>query len=170
MPSAKILEAKKARVEEITELLKNSAAGVIVDYKGITVEDDTKLRAELREAGVNYFVVKNSILKYAVNAADLAGLADCLEGSTAIAISAEDPIAAARILVKKSDELGDEIFNVKAGYVDGKIIPIEEVVKYAKLPSREVLIAQLLGALQSPISGLAIVLKQIAEKNEEQTA
>ncbi|MGN0660678.1 MAG: 50S ribosomal protein L10 [Oscillospiraceae bacterium] len=169
MPSAKVLEAKKVRVEEITNLLKNSAAGVIVDYKGITVEDDTKLRAELREAGINYFVVKNSILRYAVNAAELTELSDCLEGSTAIAISAEDPIAAARILVKKSEELGD-IFNVKAGYVDGKVIPIEEVVKYAKLPSKEVLIAQLLGALQSPISGLAIVLKQIAEKNEEQTA
>lgn len=168
MPSEKILEQKKQRVGEITELLKNAAAGVVVDYKGISVEADTKLRAELRNAGVNYFVVKNSLLRYAVKEADLPEIADVLEGSTAIAISTEDPIAAAKIIVKTSDELQD-IFNVKSGFADGKVISVAEINKYAKLPSKEMLIAQLCGALKSPLSQLAIVLKQVADK-EEQTA
>ena len=103
MPSAKILADKQARVAEITEMLKNATSGVIVDYKGISVEADTKLRKDLREAGVNYFVVKNSILRFAVKEAGLEELADVLTGSTAIAVSEDDAIAPARILVKAAE-------------------------------------------------------------------
>ena len=167
MPSAKILAEKQARVSEIVDLLKGASAGVIVDYKGISVEDDTKLRKDLREAGVNYFVVKNSILRFAVKEAGLDELNDVLTGSTAIAVSNDDPIAPARILSKASEDLPDGVFSVKSGFMDGKVISVEEINKYAKLPSKETLIAQICGALKSPLSMLAICLKQVAEKEEQ---
>lgn len=167
MPSAKILAEKQARVAEIVEMLKGAAAGVVVDYKGISVEDDTKLRKDLREAGVDYFVVKNSILRFAVKEAGLEDVADVLTGSTAIAISKEDPIAPARILAKASEDLPEGIFSIKSGFMDGSVISVEEVNKYAKLPSKETLIAQICGALKSPLSMLAICLKQVAEKEEQ---
>ncbi len=167
MPSAKLLAEKQARVSEIVDLLKGASAGVIVDYKGISVEDDTKLRKDLREAGVNYFVVKNSILRFAVKEAGLDELNDVLTGSTAIAVSNDDPIAPARILSKASEDLPDGVFSVKSGFMDGKVISVEEINKYAKLPSKETLIAQICGALKSPLSMLAICLKQVAEKEEQ---
>lgn len=167
MPSAKILADKQARVAEITEMLKNATSGVIVDYKGISVEADTKLRKDLREAGVNYFVVKNSILRFAVKEAGLEELADVLTGSTAIAVSEDDAIAPARILVKAAEELPEGIFSVKSGFMEGSVISVDEINKYAKLPSKDVLIAQVCGALKSPLSMLAICLKQVAEKEEQ---
>ena len=100
MPSAKILTAKQAYVAELKEKIANSVAGVVVDYKGINVADDTKLRKELREAGVEYFVVKNTMLRLAIGGTELEGMQEVLEGTTAIAISTEDRIAAARILCK----------------------------------------------------------------------
>lgn len=100
MPSEKTLSAKKERVAQLVEMLKNSAAGVLVDYKGITVEEDTKLRKELREAGVSYFVEKNTILRFALKEAGLDGITNVLEGTTAIAISNDDQTAPARILGK----------------------------------------------------------------------
>lgn len=167
MPSAKILAEKQARVAEIVEMLKDASAGVIVDYKGISVEADTKLRKDLRESGVDYFVVKNSILRFAVKEAGLEELNDVLTGSTAIAISKEDPIAPARIICKTGEDLPEGIFSVKSGFMDGKVISVEEINKYAKLPSKETLIAQVCGALKSPLSMLAICLKQVAEKEEQ---
>lgn len=169
MPSEKVLQKKQSIVADLTEKLKDSAAGVVVDYKGITVEDDTTLRRDLREAGVDYFVVKNSLLRFAVKDSPLEDLSEFFKGSTAIALSKEDPIAAAKIIVEKSEKL-KKVFNVKAGFVDGKVIDVAEVSRYAKLPSRETLIAQVLGGLNSPIQSLAIVLKQIAEQKEEESA
>ncbi len=156
MPSEKILEQKKALVASLSDKLKNSCAGVIVNYKGINVSDDTKLRKELRETGVEYFVVKNTLLQRASKEAGLDGLEPVLEGTTAIAISKEDHIAAARILCKFADE--NDFFKAKAGFIEGKVISEAEVNNLAKLPTKEVLVAKALGGLNAPISGFVTVL------------
>lgn len=156
MPSEKALKQKKAIVADIAEKLKNSCAGVIVNYKGINVADDTKLRKELKEAGIEYFVVKNTLLKRAVEQAGLEGLQSVLEGTTAIAISKEDHVAAARILCDFAEK--NKFFNAKAGFVEGKIISESEVNDLAKLPTKEVLVAKALGGLNAPISGFVTVL------------
>ncbi len=156
MPSEKILEQKKAIVAELAETLKTSCAGVLVDYKGITVADDTKLRKELREAGVEYFVVKNTLLSRAAKEAGVDGLDPVLEGTTALAVSKEDHIAAARILCKFAED--HKFFKVKAGFIEGRVADTNEINELAKLPSKEVLIAKTLGGLNAPISGFVTVL------------
>ena len=161
MPSVKVLEAKKAIVAELADRLKNSCTGVLVNYKGINVADDTALRKELREAGVKYSVVKNTLLSRAAEMADLAGLQSTLEGTTAIATSDEDYTAAARILsnfAKKS-----KTFEIKAGYLDGSVIDLATVDNLAKLPSREVLLANVLGAFQAPIASFARAIQAIVD-------
>ncbi|WP_040197829.1 50S ribosomal protein L10 [Candidatus Soleaferrea massiliensis] len=157
MPSEKVLQAKQQAVAELTEKLQNAVAGVVVDYKGINVADDTKLRKELREAGVEYFVIKNTLLRFASKNAGFEELESVLEGTTALAISNDDPVAAAKILAKYAEGSKDK-FNIKAGFVDGKILDVEGVNALAKLPSREVLIAQVLAGFNAPISGFANVL------------
>ena len=165
MPSTVVLEKKKQQVADLAERIKGSCAGVVVDYKGINVEDDTKLRKELREAGVTYTVVKNSILKRAAEEVGLEIADSVVEGTTAVATSVDDYVVAARILNKYAEE--NESFNIKTGYLDGAIIANEEVVALAKLPSREVLLSKLLGSLQAPVTNFARVIKQIAEKSGE---
>jgi len=157
LPSQKVLEQKKQQVLDVTDKLKNACAGVIVDYKGINVENDTKLRKELREANVDYFVIKNSIMEYACDNAGMQDMKDVLKGTTAVALSNEDYVAAARILNKYATT-SKGAFSIKKGFVDGEIIDEAAVTKLAKLPSREVLIAQVLGGLNAPISGFAGVL------------
>ena len=166
MASEQILSAKKAKVDKVTELLKNSCAGVIVDYKGISVEDDTKLRKELREAGVTYFVEKNSILRFALHNAGIAGLENVLEGSSAIALSTDDQTAPARILGKFAEKEQDK-FNLKAGFIGEDVYDEEGVIALSKIPSRDVLLSQLVGSLQGPIQKLAALLKAVADKNSE---
>lgn len=166
MPSESVLAKKQQFVEELTEKLKNAAGGVLVDYKGISVEDDTKLRKELRENGVDYFVVKNTLLKRALNAAGIEGLDSALEGTTAIALSNDDIIVAPKILNKKSEDSKGQ-FAIKLGFVDGKAISKEEVETYAKLPSKETLLSQLVFMLQSPIQRLAIAISEIEKKQGE---
>lgn len=156
LPSEKILEQKKAFVADLAEKLKNSCAGVVINYKGINVVDDTKLRKELRESGVEYFVVKNTLLQRAAKEANVEGLESVLEGTTAIAISKEDHVAAARILCKFAED--NDYFQVKAGFIEGKVISEAEVKNLSKLPTRDVLIAKALGSLNAPISGLVNVL------------
>lgn len=156
MPSEKVLDQKKVVVAALTEKLQNACAGVIVDYKGITVAEDTKLRKELREAGVDYSVVKNTLLSRAAHDASLEGLDSVLEGTTAIAVSNEDYVAAARILCKFAET--NKKFTVKAGFVEGKTINEAEVQDLAKLPAKEVLVAKALGGLNAPISGFVTVL------------
>ncbi len=156
LPSAKALQQKKAIVKELSEKLKSSCAGVLVSYQGINVEDDTKLRKDLRESGVKYTVTKNTFLKRAAQAAEIEGLDPVLEGSTAIAISENDYVVASKILCKFAE--GHDFFKIKSGFIDGRVIDSAEVTKLAKLPPREVLIAQTLGALNSPIAGFATVL------------
>ena len=141
MPSTAVLEMKKQQVAALSDRIKNSCAGVVVDYKGITVSDDTQLRHELREAGVHYTVVKNPLLGRAAEAAGLEGLESVLEGTTAIATCDDDYVASARILQKFAD--GHDNFAIKSGYLDGKVIALDEVIALSKLPSREALLAQI---------------------------
>ena len=157
MPSEKILLQKQEAVAELAEKLKGSIAGVLVDYKGITVAADTKLRKELREAGVDYFVVKNSLLSRAATIASLNGLDPVLKDSTAIALSENNAVVAAKILSKYADGSKGK-FKVKAGFVEGHVIDAKGVDQLAKLPSREELVAQVLRGFNAPISGLVNVL------------
>ena len=165
MPSEKILEKKKQQVAELAESLKGACTGVIVDYKGISVSDDTKLRKELREAGVDYCVYKNSIIRFAVEGTQYADLAKHLDGTTAFAVSEEDATAAARIIAKYSKAV-KEGFNVKAGFVEGKLLDVAGVNELAEIPSREVLIARVLGGFNGVIRNFAVVLDQIREQKE----
>lgn len=169
MPNAKVLSEKQAIVASLTETLQSASSGVLVDYKGITVAEDTALRAELRENGVEYSVVKNTLLRRAADNVGLGELDEVLNGTTSIAISKDDPIAPMRIVNKYAKQMGDR-FNIKAGFMDGKVIPLEDIAALAELPSKDGLVAQLLGMMLAPITSLAIVLKAIAEKDGEPTA
>ena len=162
LPSQSVLEAKKAVVAELSDRLKGSVMGVLVSYKGINVEDDTKLRKELREAGVKYTVVKNTLLKRATAEVGLSDMDSVLEGTTALATSDEDYTAAARILAdfaKKND-----YFEIKSGYMDGEVISLDQIDGLAKLPTREVLLANVLGAFQAPIASFARAVQAIVDK------
>lgn len=162
MPSAAVLEQKKQAVAALAEDLKNSCAGVIVNYSGISVADDTKLRKELREAGVKYSVVKNTLLKLAAKEAELEIPEEVLNGTTAIATSADDYVAAARILSKYADT--SKTFEVKSGYLDKEIISLEKIASLAKLPSREILLATVCNAFNAPIASFARVIQAIVDK------
>ena len=162
MPSEKILEQKKVIVAELTEKVANAKMGVVVDYRGITVEDDTKLRKALREAGVEYKVVKNTYLRFAFNSNNLEELNSQLEGTTAVAMWSDDSFEGAKLLAKQAETL--KTFNIKGGFMDGKAIDAETVNGLAKLPPREVLIAQVLGGLNAPVAAFARVLNAIVEK------
>lgn len=164
MASEKILNEKKQTVAELSEKLKKAAAGVLVDYKGISVANDTALRREMREAGVEYSVVKNTLTKLAAKEVGLDGLNDVLEGTTALAVHNDDVIAPAKILVKYAET--HDNFKVKAGFVEGKVVPLEDIIALAKIPSKETLLTQLVFTLNAPIKNLAVVLNQIAEKQE----
>ena len=169
MPNAKVLSEKQAIVASLTETLQSASSGVLVDYKGITVAEDTALRAELRENGVEYSVVKNTLLRRAADNVGLGELDEVLNGTTSIAISKDDTIAPMRIVNKYAKQMGDR-FNIKAGFMDGKVIPLEDIAALAELPSKDGLVAQLLGMMLAPITSLAIVLKAIAEKDGEPAA
>ena len=169
MPSEKILELKKQQVAALKEKIDASCAGVVVSYQGINVADDTKLRKELREAGVDYFVVKNTLLRRAAEKAGITGIEDHLEGTTAIALHESDIISAPKILFKQSEASGD-CFNIKVGFIGKEAISPKEVEEYAKLPSKEVLISKLLFMLQSPMQRLAIAASEIAKKKESEDA
>ena len=166
MPNAKVLSEKQAIVAQLTDTLKSAASGVLVDYKGITVAEDTALRHELRENGVEYSVVKNTLVRFAIDNVGMQELDGVLNGTTSMAVTKDDPIAPMRIINKYAKQMGDR-FNIKAGFMDGKVIPLEDVAALAELPSKEVLLGQVLGMMLSPITSLAIVIKAIAEKGGE---
>ena len=168
MPSVKVLEAKKAEVAAIAERLDKACAGVIVDYRGINVADDTVLRKELREAGVEYTVTKNTMIELAIKGTDLEGLSECLEGTTALATCNDDYVAAARILSKFAST--HENFNVKSGFLDNEVISLEKIDSLAKLPSREILLATVCNAFNAPISAFARAVQAIVDKGGEATA
>ncbi len=164
MPSEKILQQKQAFVEELRGKLNAASAGVLVDYIGINVEADTALRKELREAGVEYRVVKNTMMHLAIQDTDYTELDAALSGSTALALAGEeDSLAPARILCKYAEKSKGK-FTVKLGYLDGKVLPAEEVMALSKLPGREGLLSMLLSALTGNLRGLACGLNALAEK------
>ena len=164
MPNAKVLESKKTVVDALSEKIQNATSAVFVDYKGITVAQDTELRNQFRAAGVEYAVVKNTLTRFAAQNAGLGDLSDSLNGTTSLAISHEDPIAPMRVINKYAKQLGDSKFNIKGGFMDGKVLSLEEITALAELPSKETLQAQALGMMLAPITSLAIVLKAIAEE------
>lgn len=162
MPSQKVLEQKQQLVADVTERVQNSVTGILVSYKGINVADDTKLRKDLREAGVKYTVVKNTLLERAFENAGLSELNTHLTGTTAIATSDEDYAAAARILCGFADK--SKTFEVKGGYLDGAVIGMDKIDALAKLPSRDVLLANVLGAFQAPVASFARAIQAIVDK------
>lgn len=163
MPSVKVLEANKQKVAAISERLQGACAGVLVDYKGINVTDDTALRKELREAGVEYTVSKNTMITLAVKGTSYEGLTSCLEGTTALATCKADYVAAARILCKFASTHNN--FTVKSGFLDDEVIGVEKVESLAKLPSREQLLATVACAFNAPIASLARALQAIVDKD-----
>lgn len=166
MPSKKVLSQKQELVTTLVGKLKGATAGVLVDYKGISVADDTKLRKELREAGVEYSVVKNTMLRFAAKEVGYEALGSVLEGTTALAISDSDQVVAAKILTKYAEGSKGK-FVVKAGFVDGGVIDAAKVSELGKLPNREGLLSMLCSVLQGNIRGLAVALNAIAENNAE---
>ena len=165
MPSKSILAQKQAIVADLAEQLKNSPAGVVVNYQGITVEDDTKMRKALREAGVNYMVMKNSLTGRACDEVGLSDMKQYLTGMTAIAIGTDDAVAPAKVLKEYAEKI--ESFNILAGYLDGKVVDVDTVKQLADIPSKEVLIAKLLGSIKSPLYGLAYALQAVVDKDGE---
>jgi len=174
MPNAKVLEQKKAIVDELAENMKTAQAGVLVDYKGITVAADTQLRRDLRAAGVVYHVVKNSLLTFAARKIGFEALEPVLKGTTALAYSKDDMIAPAKVLCEYAQKSGDK-FKIKAGFVDGGVIDAAKVAVLAETPPKEQLIARALAGFNSPIvgfvnvlngnlRGLVVALNAIAEK------
>lgn len=159
------VELKKPIVEEISELLSGSATAVAVDYRGLTVAQDTELRKQLREVGVVYKVYKNTMINFAIKGTEFEELGQHLEGPTAIAVCKDDATAAARVICKFAKEA--EALEVKGGIVDGVYYDAAGIKQIASIPSREVLLSKLLGSMQSPISNFARVIKQIAEKDGE---
>lgn len=164
MPSEKVLEAKKAQVSEIIEVLKGATTGVLVDYRGLTVEEDTKLRNDLRAAGVQYFVVKNTLLRLAAKETGLEELDEILHGPTALAVS-EDAVAPAKVLADFAKE--NDKMEIKSGFMDGRVLSMDELTQLAKTPNKETLIAKMMGSLNSPISGLARLLNTVVEGGVE---
>ena len=159
------VEIKAPIIDEIKGYVDKATAAVLVDYRGLTVEEDTRLRKALREAGVVYKVYKNTYLKRAFDGTVFTELNQHLEGPTAIAFGIEDATAPARVLAefaKKAPKL-----EFKGGVVEGVYYDVKGLEKVAQIPSRETLISKLLGSLQSPVANMARVLKQIAEKNGE---
>ena len=163
-----VIEKKKQVVEEIAEKLKSSVSTVIVDYRGLSVSEVTELRKQLREAGVDYKVYKNSMSRRAAEAAELNGLTEVLTGPNAIAFSTEDVIAPAKIINDFAKT--HEALEIKAGVIEGNVATVEEVKALASLPSREGLLSMLLSVLQAPMRNLALITKAVAEQKEEQGA
>ncbi|ESU31448.1 50S ribosomal protein L10 [Bacillus sp. 17376] len=165
---SKIIEVKKQIVDEIAGKLKESKSTIVVDYRGLTVSEVTELRKELRQAGVEFKVYKNSMTRRAAEAAELADLNTSLTGPNAIAFSTEDVVAPAKILNEFAKK--HEALEIKAGVVEGNIVTVEEIKALADLPSREGLLSMLLSVLQAPIRNFALAAKAVAEQKEEQGA
>ena len=167
MANPKIIEQKAKAAQDLCDKMKESASIVLVDYIGINVADDTQLRAELRNEGVEYAVVKNSILEHAFEDAGYPNMKEYLHGSTAVAMGS-DPIAPERVLKKYSDKFGKKMFNFKGGIVDGSIVSVDQLLELAALPSRDGLISVLAGTLNGLISGLARGISEVAKQKEAQ--
>ena len=165
MPNAKVLESKKAVVDALTEKLKGATAAVFVDYKGITVAQDTELRRQFREASVEYSVVKNTLTHFAAKNAGYNAFDEVLNGTTSMACTTGDPIAPARIVCEFAKK-NKNVLTIKGGFVEGTPLTAEQLNSFGELPSKDALVAQVLGTFLAPISSLAFVLDQIREQKE----
>ena len=163
MPNAKVLSEKQAIVAALTERIKNASSGVFVDYKGINVAQDTELRSELRKNDVEYSVIKNTLTRFALDDCGLKEIDPILNGTTSLATSTGDPIAPFRIIAEYSKKLND-VFNIKAAFMDGKVLDATEIAEISALPSKDALYSQVFGTLLAPITSLAVVLNQILEQ------
>ena len=163
MPNAKVLESKKAIVDAMTDKLQNATSAVFVDYKGITVAQDTELRKKFREAGVEYTVVKNTLTRFAANKAGYNQFDEILNGTTSMACTTGDPIAPARIVCEFAKK-NKNVLKIKGGFVEGSVMSVDQLMGFGELPSKDALIAQVLGTFLAPISSLAFVLSQICEQ------
>ena len=161
MPNAKVLSEKQAIVAALTEKIQNSGAGVIVDYKGITVAQDTELRNKFREAGVEYTVVKNTLTRFAANKAGYNQFDEMLNGTTSLATTTGDPIAPARIVCEFAKKNKLKTLAIKGGVVEGSVLSADQLNGFGELPSKNALVASVLGTFLAPISSLAFVLDQI---------
>ena len=164
MPNAKVLSEKQAVVAELTERIKSASAGIFVDYKGITVAQDNELRGELRKNDVEYSVIKNTLCRRAVDELGLSEMSPILNGTTSLATSKGDPIAPFRVITDFAKKMGEDKFNVKAGFMDGKVLSLSEMTEISALPSLDALYAKVLGTMLAPITSLAIVMGQILEQ------
>jgi large subunit ribosomal protein L10 len=164
MPNAKVLSEKQAIVAELVERLKASGSGVFVDYKGINVAQDTALRGELRKNEVDYTVIKNTYCRRAIAEVGLSEIEPILKGTTSLATSTGDPIAPFRVISEFAKKMGADKFNIKAGYMDGRVLTLSEISEISALPSKDALYAKVLGTMLAPISSLAVVLGQILEQ------
>ncbi|MBQ3393171.1 MAG: 50S ribosomal protein L10 [Lachnospiraceae bacterium] len=159
------VELKQPVVEEISSVIDGAQSAILVDHRGLTVQQDTELRKQLREAGVAYKVYKNTMMRFAFKGTDCEGLSDLLNGPSALAVSKDDATAPARILCEFAKNA--KKLEIKGGVVEGKVMTVEELEGVSKIPSREVLISKLLGSWNAPIANFARVIKQIAEKDGE---
>ena len=164
MASEKIIAQKEAAIKELAEQFKTDKLILLVDYRGINVEQVTKLRSDLRNANSSYKVIKNNIVKRALNLNGENGLDSLLEGPTAVVTSKEDYLEASKIIYKFSKD--NDFYKIKGGIIDGKVMTAEEIIILAKLPSRQELLAKLAGALLGNITKLAIALDQVREQKE----
>ena len=166
MPNAKVLSEKQAIVEALTERLQGASAGIVIDYKGITVAEDTQLRANMRKEEVEYSVVKNTLLRFAAKNVGLEDLDSVLNGTTSLATTSADPIAPFRIVKEFTSKLPKDSnkFVIKAAFMDGKMLSDSEVTEIAALPSKDALYGKVLGTMLAPITSLAVVLGQILEQ------
>jgi len=165
---SKVIETKQQVVTEIADKLRESKSTIVVDYRGLTVSEATELRKQLREAGVEFKVYKNSLTRRAAESAEMAELNEFLTGPNAIAFSNEDVVAPAKVLNDFATK--HEALEIKAGVIEGKLVTLDEVKAIATLPSREGLLSMLLSVLQAPIRNLALATKAVAEQKEEQGA
>ena len=162
MPNAKVLSEKQAIVAALAERLKGASAGVFVDYKGITVDEDTKLRTELRQNDVEYSVVKNTLTRFALKDAGLEAMSDLLNGTTSLATSTADPIVPIRMIHDMSEKMAkDEKFIVKGAFLEGKVLSDAEIAEIAQLQNKDALYSKVLGTMLAPITGLAVCLNQV---------
>ena len=164
MPSEKVLQQKQQIVADLAEKLKTAAAGVFVDYCGLTVEEDTQLRNKLREAGIEYAVVKNTLTKRAANEAGYTDFDEILNGPTALALSFDDVVAPAKVLAEFAK--GKDVFEIKAGFMEGRAMSLEEIDALSKIPSKDTLYAMLAGGLNATIAGLARAIDAVREQKE----
>ena len=165
MPSQKILDEKKQIVSALSEQLKTAVSGVFVDYCGLTVEQDTKLRNKLREAGVEYKVVKITLTRFAAKEVGFDELDPILNGPTSLAISMTDEVAPAKVIADFAKD--NEQLEIKAGFLDGKVLALDEIKKLAATPNRETLLAKMLGSMNAPISNLVRTLQALVDNGVE---